>query len=65
MKYIVGFCRFWYDFIVGDDWTVAAGVVLALALAAALAHHGMAAWWVVPAAILAVLAASIRRVARR
>lgn len=64
MKYIVGFCRFWYDFIVGDDWTVAAGVVLALALAAALAHHGVAAWWVVPAAILAVLAASIRRVAR-
>ena len=65
MKYLVGFFRFWYDFIVGDDWTVAAGVVVALALAAALAHNGVAAWWVVPAAILVLLAESLWRVARR
>ena len=65
MRYIVGFGRFWYDFIVGDDWTVAAGVVLALALAGALAHRGLAAWWVVPAAILALLAESIWRAAHR
>ena len=65
MKYLVGFFRFWYDFIVGDDWTVAAGVVVALALAGALAHRGVAAWWVVPAAILVLLAESIWRVARR
>jgi len=37
MKYITGFFQFWYDFIVGDDWTVAAVVVVALALTALLA----------------------------
>ncbi len=30
MKYITGFFAFWYDFIVGDAWEVAAGVVLSL-----------------------------------
>ena len=36
MKFVGGFFRFWYDFIVGDDWRVAVGVVLALALGASL-----------------------------
>jgi hypothetical protein len=26
------FLRFWYDFIVGDDWKIAAGVVIAVGL---------------------------------
>jgi predicted benzoate:H+ symporter BenE len=30
MKYIKGFFAFWYDFIVGDAWEVAAGVLLTL-----------------------------------
>lgn len=30
MKYITGFFAFWYDFIVGDAWEVAAGVVVSL-----------------------------------
>jgi hypothetical protein len=29
---IVGFGRFWYDFIVGDDWKIAVAVVSTLAL---------------------------------
>jgi hypothetical protein len=36
MKYIVGFGRFWWDFIVGEDWKIAAGVALVLALGALL-----------------------------
>ena len=32
MKYIKAFLFFWYDFIVGDAWEVAAGVLIALAL---------------------------------
>jgi len=36
VKFVGGFFRFWYDFIVGDDWRVAVGVVLALALGASL-----------------------------
>jgi hypothetical protein len=27
MRFIKGFARFWYDFIVGDDWKIAAAVV--------------------------------------
>jgi hypothetical protein len=61
MKYVVAFLRFWYDFIVGDDWRVAAGVVAALALTAVLAHHGGAAWWLMPAAVVAILLGSLRR----
>jgi hypothetical protein len=32
MRYITGFVRFWYDFIVGDSWLLAAcgGLVLGL-----------------------------------
>ena len=32
MKWIVGFGRFWYDFIIGDDWKIAVAVVTALAV---------------------------------
>jgi hypothetical protein len=59
-----GFVRFWYDFFVGDDWTVAVGVVLALAATYALSVGGVNAWWVTPAAVLILLAASVRRAAR-
>ncbi len=31
MRYISGFCRFWYDFLVGDSWQITAGVVLVVA----------------------------------
>ena len=37
MRFLRAFGRFWYDFIVGDDWRIAAGVVLVLAAGAALA----------------------------
>jgi hypothetical protein len=36
-RFVVGFGRFWWDFIVGDDWKIAAGVVLALSIGAILA----------------------------
>ena len=31
---VLGFLRFWYDFIVGDDWTLAAGAAAAVTVAA-------------------------------
>lgn len=64
MKYLINFVNFWYDFIVGDDWTVAVGVVVALAVAAALARLGLAVWWWMPLAVVALLASSLWRVAR-
>jgi hypothetical protein len=36
VKYVVGFGRFWWDFIIGDDWKIAAGVALALGIGAVL-----------------------------
>ena len=37
MSYARAFGRFWYAFIVGEDWRIAAGVVAALAAGALLA----------------------------
>jgi hypothetical protein len=37
MRFVVGFGRFWWDFIIGDDWKIAAGVALALGVGAVLA----------------------------
>ncbi|MDT5015011.1 MAG: hypothetical protein QOD39_1171 [Mycobacterium sp.] len=64
MRVLRSFLRFWYDFIVGDDWRVAVGVGLALAGTAVLAHANVPAWWLLPAAILVLLALSLLRVAR-
>ena len=40
MRYVAGFFRFWWDFIVGDDWRIAAGVVLVLAIGGLLVADG-------------------------
>jgi hypothetical protein len=63
--YLRRFCRFWYDFVVGDDWTVALGVVAALAATWFVTHHGRNWYWLLPAAVLALLAVSLLRVSRR
>jgi hypothetical protein len=39
MRFIVGFGRFWWDFIVGDDWRIAAGVAVVLTLGAVLVAY--------------------------
>ena len=56
-----GFFRFWYEFIVGDDWTVAASVGVALVITAALNSAGVAAWWLVPLTVIVVVGISLRR----
>jgi hypothetical protein len=65
MTYLKNFLRFWYDFIVGDDWMIAAGVVMALIVSAALAHSDLNAWWVLPMAVVVLLTASVWREAHR
>lgn len=59
------FARFWWDFVVGDDWRVAVGIVLALGITAALATTSAPAWWVLPAAVVCVLWVSLRSGVRR
>jgi hypothetical protein len=53
-----------WEFVVGDDWRTALGVVLALALTALIATTAIAAWWIMPPAVIGLLALSIRRAAR-
>lgn len=56
--------RFLYDFIVGDDWRLAAGVAVALGVLALLVAAGVPAWWFLPIAIALLLAESVARAAR-
>lgn len=58
------FGAFWYDFIIGDDWTVAAGIVLALIITGVVATTAIPAWWIVPAAIAVLLPLSLWRATR-
>jgi hypothetical protein len=55
---LVAFGRFWWDFVVGDDWVAAAGVIAGLALTVAFG-----AWWVLPIAVAIVLTMSVLRAA--
>jgi divalent metal cation (Fe/Co/Zn/Cd) transporter len=50
-----------WEFVAGDDWVTAAGVVLGLGATALIAGAGGAAWWVMPVVALAMLAMSLRR----
>jgi hypothetical protein len=58
------FLRFVYDFVVGDDWRIAVGVVIAFGLTAVVSHTSVVAWWVVPGAVAVLLGGSVLRVAR-
>ena len=64
MRRLRAFGRFWWNFVVGDDWRVAVGVAVAIAAVAALEHAEVAAWWLLPLAVAALLYASVRRAAR-
>jgi hypothetical protein len=61
---IAAFGRFWWDFVVGDDWLSAVGVAIAIGATAALAAEKVAAWWLLPLAVLLVLYVSLRRAVR-
>jgi hypothetical protein len=59
------FAGFWYDFIVGDDWTVAVGVVLMLALTYVVSFSDFPAWWIMPTALVIYLPLTLWRRTRR
>jgi len=59
------FGRFWYDFVVGDDWRIAAGVVAALGITYGVARTGAAAWWVMPVAVVGLVTLALATAVRR
>jgi len=64
VKRLRGFGTFWWNFIIGDDWRIAAGVVVALGASAALATTDEPAWWLLPLAVATLLYVSLLREAR-
>jgi hypothetical protein len=64
MKWLGRFGRFWWEFVIGDDWLVAALVATAIGATAVLAAAGVAAWWLLPVAVPLVLWLSLRRAIR-
>jgi hypothetical protein len=64
VKYVAAFGRFWWDFVVGDDWRAAVGLAVSLALTWFLVHEGVNAWWLLPVAVALVLVEAVRREVR-
>jgi hypothetical protein len=67
-RFVTGFVRFWWGFIVGDDWRIAVGVVVVLGIGAVLvagdASQGLVAA-LTAAGIMLVAIASIVTAALR
>ena len=59
------FLAFCYDFVIGDDWRIAAGVVVGLAVTYAVSQTSVPSWWVMPAWWLAARQPLVRRAAAR
>jgi hypothetical protein len=57
----VRFGRFWYDFVVGDDWTIAAAVAVAVAATFGIHEADVPAWWLLPLAVVVVVVFRLRR----
>ena len=64
MRALRRFGAFWWDFVVGDDWRIAVGVVASLGVSAALVDTGVPAWWLLPLAVALLLYVSLRRQAQ-
>ncbi|MCX6022311.1 MAG: hypothetical protein NTZ05_11395 [Chloroflexi bacterium] len=63
MNYLTGFVWFWYDFIVGDAWEIALGVVVVMAalwaIIEAQPNAAVAVGPILPAALIVITAASL------
>ncbi len=66
MNRVRAFGAFWYDFVIGDDWQVAALVAAGLALTAIGVHAaGVNMWWLLPLFVFTALAWSLHRATAR
>ena len=65
ISWLVAFVKFWYGFIIGDDWTMAAAVAVGLAVTALLHAKGVGIWWLVPLIVIVVVGLDLERASRR
>jgi hypothetical protein len=65
MTWVGRFARFWYDFVVGDEWRVAAIVLLAVGATVGAVHLGWNGWLILPLAVAGTLVVSAWRAIRR
>ena len=65
MNRLRAFGHFWYDFIIGDDWRIALGVVAAVSIVFVATHHGANWWWLLPLVVATVLTISVTSAARK
>ena len=65
MSRVKGFLTFLWDFIVGDDWRIAGAVAAALVVTLVLSNNGVAAWWLLPVVVGAILSVSVWTIARK
>ncbi len=61
VRWVGGFLFFWYDFIIGDDWRVAAGVVAGFF---ALHAIGASSWWLMPVVVALMLSFTLLEATR-
>ncbi|MBW4095228.1 MAG: hypothetical protein HIU81_07535 [Acidobacteria bacterium] len=62
MSRIKAFGLFWWDFLIGDDWVVAAAVVIGLGATYILSQSTtIPTWWLMPVVVLAILPVTIQR----
>ena len=60
MSFVKGFGRFWWDFIVGDDWKIAATIAVVLGIGAIVAAASPTdASWLAPLCGTALLLAFV------
>lgn len=60
MKYFKQFLKFWYNFIVGDDWRIALGVIAGLTIVGLLINYArIEVWWLFPLLVITLLTLSL------
>ncbi len=64
MRRVEALLRFIWEFVVGDDWRIALGVVIALGVTALVSNTSVSAWWILPVGVVCVLCLSLWRAAR-
>ena len=64
MNRVRSLLRFLWDFVIGDDWRIAAAVAVTLVAMLVLSNSGVRVWWLLPLVVLAMLTVSVWGVAR-